>query len=162
MGTRSGDLDPGALLHVMEHGGMSPAQMRAELNNESGLKGLSGRSADMRELLELEGQGDTRAKLAIEIFCRRARHYLGAYVGELGGVDVIAFGGGIGEHAPEIRRRILAGLEWAGSRLDQSANDAAAAASIAAAGSRAAIEVIRLDEASVLAAEAAALLAHSA
>lgn len=162
MGTRSGDLDPGALLHVMEHGGMSPAQMRAELNNESGLKGLSGRSADMRELLELEGQGDTRAKLAIEIFCRRARHYLGAYVGELGGVDVIAFGGGIGEHAPEIRRRILAGLEWAGITLDQSANDAAAAASIAAAGSRAAIEVIRLDEASVLAAEAAALLAHSA
>jgi acetate kinase len=162
MGTRSGDLDPGALLHVMEHGGLSPAQMRLELNAESGLKGLSGRSADMRELLELEGQGDAGAKLAIEIFCRRARHYLGAYVSELAGVDVIAFGGGIGEHAPQIRRRILTGLEWAGIQLDPAANLASAAGSIAAAGSATAIEVIRLDEASVLAAEAAALLERAA
>lgn len=162
MGTRSGDLDPGALLHVMEHGGLSPAQMRLELNAESGLKGLSGRSADMRELLELEGQGDAGAKLAIEIFCRRARHYLGAYVSELAGVDVIAFGGGIGEHAPQIRRRILTGLEWAGIQIDPAANLASAAGSIAAAGSATAIEVIRLDEASVLAAEAAALLERAA
>ena len=162
MGTRSGDLDPGALLHVMEHGGLSPAQMRRELNTESGLKGLSGRSADMRELLELEGQGDAGAKLAIEIFCRRARHYLGAYVSELGGVDVIAFGGGIGEHAPQIRRRILTGLEWAGIAIDLTANLRSAAGSIAAPGSATAIEVIRLDEASVLAAEAAALLERGA
>jgi acetate kinase len=162
MGTRSGDFDPGALLHVMEHGGLSPAAMRGALNNDSGLKGLSGGCADMQELLRREQRGDAPAKLAVEIFCRRARHYLGAYVGELGGVDVIAFGGGIGEHAPEIRRRILSGLEWAGITVDQTANSAAGAASIAAAGSRAAIEVIRLDEASVLAAEAAALLAHAA
>ena len=162
MGTRCGDLDPGALLHVMEHGGLSPAQMRRELNTESGLKGLSGRSADMRELLELEGQGDAGAKLAIEIFCRRARHYLGAYVSELGGVDVIAFGGGIGEHAPQIRRRILTGLEWAGIAIDLTANLRSAAGSIAAPGSATAIEVIRLDEASVLAAEAAALLERGA
>ena len=118
MGTRSGDLDPGALLHVMEHGGLSPAQMLRELNTASGLLGLSGRSADMKELLALETEGDAGAKLAIEIFCRRARHYLGAYASELGGVDVIVFGGGIGEHAPEIRRRILTGLEWAGIILD--------------------------------------------
>jgi acetate kinase len=162
MGTRSGDFDPGALLHVMEHGGLSPAAMRGALNNDSGLKGLSGGCADMQELLRREQRGDASARLAVEIFCRRARHYLGAYVGELGGVDVIAFGGGIGEHAPEIRRRILCGLEWAGITVDQTANSAAGAASIAAAGSRAAIEVIRLDEASVLAAEAAALLARAA
>ncbi|HEV2286364.1 MAG TPA: acetate/propionate family kinase [Steroidobacteraceae bacterium] len=162
MGTRSGDLDPGAVLHVMEHGGLSPAQMNAELNTASGLKGLAGRSGDMRELLALEGQGQTGARLAIEIFCRRARHYLGGYAGELGGVDVIAFGGGIGEHAPEIRRRIVGGLEWAGITIDPLANGAPDAASIAAAGSRAAVEVIRLDEASVLAAEAAALLARVA
>lgn len=162
MGTRSGDLDPGAVLHVMEHGGLSPAQMNAELNTASGLKGLSGRSADMRELLELEGQGHAGARLAIEIFCRRARHYLGAYVCELGGVDVIAFGGGIGEHAPEIRRRIVGGLEWAGITIDPLANGAPDAGSIAAAGSRAAVEVIRLDEASVLAAEALALLQQAA
>jgi acetate kinase len=162
MGTRCGDFDPGALLHVMEHGGFTPGEMRRELNSESGLKGLSGRSSDMRELLDLERQGATGAGLAVEIFCRRARHYLGAYVGELGGVDVIAFGGGIGEHAPEIRRRILAGLEWAGVRIDAAANLAGAAGSIAAPDSTAAVEVVRLDEASVLATEAAALLARAA
>jgi len=161
MGTRSGDLDPGALLHVMEHSGMSPVDMRRELNTASGLLGLSGRTADMKELLALEGQGDAGAKLAIGIFCRRARHYLGAYMSELGGVDLIAFGGGIGEHAPEIRRRILAGLEWAGIVLDGKANLTSAEGQIAAASSRTAIEVVRLDEASVLAAEAAALLART-
>ncbi|MGP8034462.1 MAG: acetate/propionate family kinase [Steroidobacteraceae bacterium] len=161
MGTRSGDLDPGALLHVMEHGGLSPAQMLRELNAASGLLGLSGRSADMKELLALETEGDAGAKLAIEIFCRRARHYLGAYASELGGVDVIVFGGGIGEHAPEIRRRILTGLEWAGIILDPAANLTGAAGSIAAPASATAIEVVTVDEASVMAAEAAALLARA-
>lgn len=162
MGTRCGDLDPGALLHVMERAGLTPAAMRAALNNESGLKGLSGGCADMRELLALAQRGDAGAGLAIEIFCRRARHYLGAYMHELGGVDLIAFGGGIGEHAPEIRRRILQGLEWAGIALDPGANLASRDGSIAAAGSRAAIEVIRVDEASVMADETAALLKGAA
>jgi len=162
MGTRCGDFDPGALLHVMEHGKLSAPEMRAALNNDSGLKALSGGCADMQELLRREQQGETAAKLAVEIFCRRARQYLGAFVCELGGVDVIAFGGGIGEHAPAIRRRILAGLEWAAITIDPRANEAADAGSIAAAHSRAAIEVIRLDEASVLAAEAAALLTRAA
>ena len=158
MGTRSGDLDPGALLHVMERARLSPAAARAALNNDSGLKGLSGDSADMQELLRREHHGDPHAGLAIEIFCRRARHYLGAFAGELGGVDAIAFGGGIGEHSPEIRRRIVLGLEWAGITIDEEKNRAADAASIGAADSWAAVEVVRVDEASVLADEAAALL----
>jgi acetate kinase len=162
MGSRSGDFDPGALLYVMERTGLSPAEMRRVLNTDSGLKGLSGGCADMQELLRREHQGDARAQLAIEIFCRRARHYLGAFVSELGGVDVIAFGGGIGEHSAEIRRRIVRGLEWAGISLDEEANRALDAASIGAAGSRAAVEVIRVDEASVLAEEAAALLQRAA
>ena len=162
MGTRSGDFDPGALLQVMERAGLSPAAMRAALNNDSGLKGLSGGSADMQELLRREQQGDARAGLAIEIFCRRARHYLGAFVCELGGVDVIAFGGGIGEHSPEIRRRIVRGLDWAGIGIDEHANRAHDAGSIGAADSRAAVEVVRVDEASVLAEEAAALLKRAA
>jgi acetate kinase len=157
MGTRSGDLDAGAVLYVMERAGLSAGDMRRELNNASGLLGLSGRSADMRELLALEQRGDAGARLAVEIFCRRARHYVGAYMTELGGVDLIVFGGGIGERAPQVRRRILEGLEWAGIAVDARAN-LAGEGSIAAAGSRAAIEVIRLDEASVLAAEAQALL----
>ena len=162
MGTRSGDFDPGALLYVMERAGLSPAAMRTALNNDSGLKGLSGGSADMQELLRREQQGDAPAALAIEIFCRRARQYLGAFASELGGVDVIAFGGGIGEHSPEVRRRIVRGLEWAGITIDEAANQARDAGSIGAAGSRAAVEVVRVDEASVMAEEAAALLTRAA
>jgi acetate kinase len=162
MGTRSGDFDPGALLHVMERAGLSPAQMRTALNTESGLKALSGGSADMQELLRREQRGDAAAQLAIEIFCRRARHYLGAFACELGGVDLIAFGGGIGENSAEIRRRIVQGLEWAGISIDEQANRARDAGSIGASDSWAAVEVVRVDEASVLAAEAAALLKRAA
>jgi len=160
MGTRSGDVDPGALLYVMERSGMSAAQLRRALNEESGLLALSGRTADMRELLALEQQAEPRAALAVEIFCRRARHYLAAYMAELGGADVIVFGGGIGENCAEIRRRILGGLAWAGVQVDGAANAAATgiAASIASATSRVAIEVIPVDEASVIASEAATLL----
>lgn len=162
MGTRSGDLDPGAVLHVMERTGLSPPEMRAVLNGDSGLKGLAGGCADMQELLRRERQGDAGAGLAIEIFCRRARHYLGAFVSELGGVDVVVFGGGIGERSPEIRRRIMRGLEWAGISIDDKANRAPDAGSISAPDSGAAVEVVRVDEASVLADEAAALLERAA
>jgi acetate kinase len=160
MGTRSGDVDPGALLYVMERAGMSAADMRRELNEESGLIGLSGRTADMRELLALEQSGDPRAALAVEVFCRRARHYVAAYIAELGGADVIVFGGGIGENCPDIRRRIVGGLEWAGIRVDAEANAACVGveASIASSTSRVAIQVVPVDEASVIASEAAALL----
>lgn len=160
MGTRSGDLDAGALLFAMERSGMTPEAMRRELNEASGLKGLSGGTSDVRELLTLERRGDASAALALEVFCRRARHYLAAYVAELGGVDAIAFGGGIGENSPELRRRILAGLEFAGIAVAADANAACVgtAASIAAPSSRAAVEVVPVDEASVLAREAVALL----
>jgi acetate kinase len=160
MGTRSGDVDPGAILYVMEHGGMSPAEVGRALNEESGLLGLSGQTADMRELLALEQSGDAAATLAIDVFCRRAKHYLAAYIAELGGVDAIAFGGGIGENCPDVRRRIIGGLEWAGIELQPPANAAAIGveSSISSPTSRAAILVIPVDEASVIASEAAALL----
>jgi acetate kinase len=106
----------------MERSGMSATEMSRALNEQSGLLGLSGRSADMRELVEQEQRGDADAALAIEIFCRRARHYLAAFVAELGGVDAIVYGGGIGENSPEIRRRIAGGLKWAGIELDAEAN----------------------------------------
>ena len=160
MGTRSGDVDPGALLYVMERTGMSAAQMRQALNEESGLLGLSGSSADMRALLAAEERGDAQAALAIAVFCRGARHYVAAYLSELGGADLIVFGGGIGENCPTIRGRILSGLEWAGVQLDAQANacSGGVAADIAAPASLAAIQVIPVDEASVMAQEAAALL----
>jgi len=160
MGTRCGDLDAGALLYVMERGGIPATEARRELNEQSGLLGLSGKTGDMRALLALEADGDAAAALALEIFCRRARHYLAAYIAELGGVDAIVFGGGIGENCPEIRRRIVHGLGWAGIELLPKANAACvgAAANVAAPSSRAAILVIPVDEASVIADEAAALL----
>jgi acetate kinase len=160
MGTRSGDVDPGALLYVMERSGLSAAQMRHALNYESGLLGLSGRSADMRTLLEAEARTVADAALAIEVFCRRARHYVAAYLSDLGGADLIVFGGGIGENSPAIRQRILSGLEWAGVQLDAEANTRTLgmAADIGARASRTAIQVIPVDEVSVIAQEAAALL----
>jgi len=160
MGTRSGDVDPGAILHVMEHSGMSPADVRRELNVHSGLLGLSGQTADMRELLALEQRDDAAAALAVEVFCRRARHYVAAYIAELGGVDAIVFGGGIGENCPSIRQRIVGSLEWAGIGLQADANAAGVGveASIACASSRAAVLVVPVDEASIIAAEAVALL----
>jgi acetate kinase len=114
----------------------------------------------MRALLALEQTGDAAAALAVEIFCRRARHYLAAYMAELGGADVIVFGGGIGENCAAIRRRILGGMEWAGVQVHVEANAAAIGveASIASAASRVAIEVIPVDEACIIAGEAAALL----
>ena len=161
MGTRSGDLDPGALLYVMERGGFSPADARRMLNEQSGLLGLSGQTADMREMLRLERNGNAAAMLALEVFCRRARHFVAAYIAELGGVDVIAFGGGIGENCPEIRHRILAQMQWAGVALDAGANAGCAGveASIASVLSRTAIEVVAVDEAAVIAGEALALFA---
>jgi acetate kinase len=159
MGTRSGDIDPGAVLHVMERSGMSAAQMRQVLNQESGLLGVSG-SADMRTLLAREARGDRRAALATELFCRRARQYVAAYLAELRGADLIVFGGGIGENSPVIRARILSGFEWAGARLAEAANQAAVgvAADIGAADSGVAIQAIPVDEAAVIAEEAAGLL----
>ena len=146
MGTRSGDFDPGALLYVMEREGLSPAAMRDRLNQHSGLLALSGRTADMRERLALARSGDPAASLAVEVFCRRARHYVGAYLAELGGADAIVFGGGIGENCPDVRRRIVAGLGWAGV--------AEGAPPIA----RPRIHVIPVDEAAIIAADACALL----
>lgn len=123
MGTRAGDLDPGLLLHLLRNG-LSLDELDELLQRRSGLLGVSGASADMRELLELERRGHAGARLAIELFCYRVRKYLGAYLAVLGGADAIVFGGGIGEHAPEIRRRCLQDFEWAGIELDAARNHA--------------------------------------
>jgi acetate kinase len=160
MGTRAGDIDAGAVLHVLERTGMSAAAMRDVLNQESGLLGLSGATADMRELLRLEAAGEPGAILAVEVFCRRARHYVGAFLAELGGADAVAFGGGIGENCPDIRRRIIGALDWAGIVLDAAANAAPGRTdrAIHAPGSSTGVYVISLDEAEIIATEAAATL----
>jgi acetate kinase len=126
MGTRSGDIDPAIVNLIATKEGLSTHEVEVLLNTQSGLLGISGLSNDMRVLLEeLRDQNDRRVRLAIEVFCYRARKYIGAFLACMGGADAIVFTGGIGENSPEIRRRICEGLEWAGLKLDESRNEQA-------------------------------------
>ncbi|AHG91323.1 Acetate kinase [Gemmatirosa kalamazoonensis] len=126
MGTRSGDVDPAVLEYLSSKEGMTMSEAETMLNKSSGLLGVSGLTHDMRELLaEAEEHDDRRARLAIEIFCHRARKYIGAYLAEMGGADAVVFAGGIGENAPTVRARIVAGLDWLGLTLDAERNAAA-------------------------------------
>ncbi len=125
MGTRSGDIDPAIVDFIAAKEGLSAQEVESLLNKQSGLIGISGLTNDMRELLaESEEHDDRRAHLAIEIFCYRARKYIGAYLAALGGADAVVFTGGIGENSPAIRARICAGLEWLGLELDADRNSA--------------------------------------
>jgi acetate kinase len=125
MGTRSGDLDPAILDFLAEKEGMTLREVDSMLNTRSGLLGLSGRTADMRELLDREARnGDRRARLAIDVFCYRVRKYIGAYLAAMNGADAVAFAGGIGENSPPIRERICTGLDWLGIALDVAKNAA--------------------------------------
>jgi len=157
MATRSGDIDPGVITHLMGAQDMSPGEMEELLNEQSGLLGLSGESSDMRALL-----ASTRpeAREAIDLYCYRARKYIGGYMAVLGGVDAVLFGGGVGENAPEIRARVLAGLEWAGLEIDMARNEAAIGREehISRDGHPVGIWVIPVDEARVLADAAVAVL----
>jgi acetate kinase len=123
MGTRSGDLDPGVLLYLLESQGMDSATLNKLVNHQSGLLGVSGISADMRDLLSQESS-DPHAAEAIELFCYQARKFLGALAAVLGGLDTLIFTGGIGEHAAAIRQRICAGQEFLGIALDPDRNGA--------------------------------------
>jgi acetate kinase len=123
MGTRSGDLDPSVVEYLCAQEGASPAEVTAILNRQSGLLGVSGLTADMRDLLAEEREhGDRRARLAVDMFCHRVRKYIGAYVAALGGAEAVLFAGGIGENSPDVRARICAGLEWLGLELDPQRN----------------------------------------
>ena len=121
MGTRSGDVDPGALLYLLQQGKMSPQDLSDDLNKRSGLLGVSGSSEDMRDLLD-KSPNDPHAAEAIELFCYRAKKYIGAYAAVLGGLDLLAFTGGIGEHAPLVREKICAGLNFLGIQLNPQRN----------------------------------------
>jgi len=124
MGTRSGDLDPAILNLMASKEGLSPHEVESVLNTQSGLLGVSGLTNDMKVLEEeLEQHDDRRVRLAIEIFCYRARKYVGAFLAAMGGADAVIFTGGIGENSPGIRARICEGLAWAGLQFDQGRNE---------------------------------------
>ena len=149
MGTRSGDIDPAILDFVSAKEGLSLHDLDSLLNKQSGLLGVSGLTADMRELLAEEAEnGDRRARLAIDLFCYRAKKYLGAYLAAMNGADAVIFAGGIGENAPEVRRRICAGLEWLGIQVDDARNNALVAVEgrMDAEGSRVELWVIPTEE----------------
>jgi acetate kinase len=122
MGTRSGDIDPSVVTYLARREGVDAETVERWLNERSGLRGVSGLSHDIRELLHAEERGHPQAALAIELFCYRVRKYIGAYLAVLNGAEAIVFGGGIGEHAPAIRERICRGMEWCGIRLDPTQN----------------------------------------
>ncbi|WP_396214097.1 acetate/propionate family kinase [Gemmatimonas sp.] len=125
MGTRAGDIDAALLDYIAAKEGLSMSQVESMLNSQSGLLGISGLTNDMRDLLaEANELQDRRARLAIDIFCYRARKYVGAYLAALGGADAVVFAGGVGENSAEIRARICEGLEWTGLRVDHEANAA--------------------------------------
>lgn len=159
MATRSGDLDPGVLLYLLRAGSMTVDELDRLLNQESGLLGMAGED-DMRQLLD---SAEPAAQLALTLYCYRARKYIGAYLAVLGGADAILFGGGVGEHAPEIRERILAGLEWAGIILDRERNHAAVGseACISRGDSPVAVWAIAVDESQLLAEAAENLLTQA-
>ncbi|MHC4598291.1 MAG: acetate/propionate family kinase [Planctomycetota bacterium] len=164
MGTRVGDLDPGALLHLMRIRGMAVEEAEAMLNRESGLKGLSGVSSDMREVLEQAHGGNDRALMAVQSFCYRIKKYVGAYWAALGGLDALVFTGGIGENSPEVRARVCQGLASMGVVLDEEKNRApraeAGAADVATDESPVRILVVETDEERMIAREAGRALAR--
>ena len=144
MGTRPGDLDPGVLLYLLAQREMTPAALSALVNRQAGLLGVSGISADMRDLLELES-ADPRAAEAIALFCYQAKKYLGALAAVLGGLDTLVFTAGIGEHAAPVRLRICAGLEFLGVELDPRRNEVHAPV-ISRERSPVTVRVLRTDE----------------
>ena len=122
MGTRSGNIDPFLVGFLSRQENVDVAEVERWLNTRSGLRGVSGISRDVRELLEAEARGETRAALALEMFCYQIRKYIGAYIAALGGTDAVVFGGGIGENAPQVRARICADMGWCGLMLDLERN----------------------------------------
>jgi len=121
MSTRTGDLDPGVVLFLLHQGRLDAAGLRDMVNRKSGLLGVSGVSDDMRDLLQAE-KSDERAQEAVALFCYSARKHIGALATALGGLDLIVFTGGIGQHSPDIRERICSGLGFLGIRLDRERN----------------------------------------
>jgi acetate kinase len=142
MGTRSGQIDPGVILYLQEDRGMTVKQVEDLLYKQSGLKGLSGISNDVRVLLE---SGDPRAAFALDHFVYRIGLHAGELAAALGGLDAFVFTAGIGENSPVIRARIAEKLTWLGARLDASAN-AAAAPVVSLAGSKVSLHVVPTNE----------------
>jgi acetate kinase len=147
MGTRSGDLDPATVFHLEREGGLPLEEIERLLNQESGLKGLTGHN-DMREVERRAGDGDPVAQEALEVYCYRVRKYVGAYAVVLGRLDALVFTAGIGENSPAVRAGVCDGLEHLGVRLDPARNGTPSRQprTVSAAGSATAVLVVPTNE----------------
>jgi acetate kinase len=154
MATRCGQLDPAVVLYLMDHEGLTSKEITDMLYKQSGLKGLSGLSGDMREL---EAAGTPDAEQAIDYFVSRIRHELGGLAAALSGLDALVFCGGIGENSVRIRRRICEDLHWLGLDLDDARNQRHETM-VSTFSSRAQIYVIKTDEEAMIARHALDLL----
>ena len=122
MGTRVGDVDPGALTYLMKKHNLSVDELQKIINKESGVLGVSEISSDMREIEAADKAGDEKAQLALEMYEQRITKYIGAYAAEMGGVDIIVFTGGVGENQTGLRANVCAPLAFMGVELDEDIN----------------------------------------
>ena len=159
MANRCGDVDPFVLPYVMDRAGLSTEEIRRALVTNGGLRGISGVSGDVRDLELAAAKGEVRARLALEVFAYSVKKYIGAYAAAMGGLDVIAFAGGIGENGVEMRREICRGLEFLGVELDEHRNQVRKAeAIISKEGARVAVLVVPTNEEIVVARETARII----
>jgi acetate kinase len=159
MSTRTGDLDPGVVTYLARVRSLPVEQVENLLTHESGLLAISGRAADMQQLLAQEAS-DARARLAVDIFCYQIRKWIGAFAAALGGLETLVFAGGIGEHAPPVRARICRELSFLGVELDEARN-AGNAGEISASSARVRVRVIATNEALMMARETRTVLRES-
>ncbi len=162
MGTRCGDIDPSILFYLVEKEELPLNHLHAMLNRNSGMLGMSGYAADMRDLIQEAENGDRRCEQAIESFCYRAKQYIGSYVATLNGCDGIVFTAGIGENSPYIRAKICSGMEYLGIELDSERNenpDKTREYRISTDSSKVSVWVIPTDEELVIALDAAKIAA---
>ncbi|MGO3146323.1 MAG: acetate/propionate family kinase [Leucobacter sp.] len=159
MGTRSGDIDPGIIFHLLRRGAQLD-DVDLLLNKDSGFSGFTGTN-DFRDVRAAAGNGDAAAQLAIDVYVHRARQYVGAYLAVLGGTDTIVFTAGLGENAAEIRALVCAGFEWCGIRIDDDLNEASVSGArvISAPDSRVTVLVVPTDEEAEIAKQSLELVA---
>jgi acetate kinase len=127
MNTRSGDIDPAIILHIMAREELTLHEANTLLNKHSGLGGISGVSSDMADIIQASMQGNDSASLALNVYCYRLKKYIGAYAAAMGGLDSVVFTAGVGENAPLVRKLSVTGLEFLGVEVDDKKNNTAIA-----------------------------------
>lgn len=160
MGTRCGEIDPGAILHIAEKENFTPARMRDLINKESGVMGVSGVSSDMREIEDATEAGDAMATVAFDMYNERIKKYVGGYAAKMGGIDLLVFTGGVGENSPLTREAVCKEMEFMGMEFNPAANDGLknTDAILSAPGSRVKIVVATTNEELVIACDTFRLL----